>query len=352
MPWERPAERAAERQYDRQAERNVPAAVQALRWDEAPHDFREAQRQGFRDGLNAAQADYDMHHRPDVSLRGELRRPPVAPSQADEYREGFRRGYDVGLRHIFPNGVPSIMPWERPAERYVPPVQYAGRWDDFPHEYDDVHRQGFRAGLDAAQRDFEDRRRPDAERHETFRHPAVSDRFIADFRDGYRRGYDVGTRHLYPNGLPALFPGEAPPDPWQGMDHNVVETQKQGYVAGVLAAAQDYEAGWAADPNRHEEYKSPKMNFMLKLIYKTGYKMGYDLATRNFSNRIPGTGSQLERRAFVDGVIGAQRDHDDKRRPDPDLHQEFNNPPVNGAEQQIYRNSYRIGYEMARSYLY
>jgi hypothetical protein len=35
-----------------------------------------------------------------VERRAEFRRPPVPPPARDEYREGFRRGYDSAFSHF------------------------------------------------------------------------------------------------------------------------------------------------------------------------------------------------------------------------------------------------------------
>jgi len=67
-------------------------------WDTPPGEFREVQRQGFHDGIEGARKDFDNHRPPNV--RNEYRHPHVDPSLRDDYREGFRRGYDVAMRHL------------------------------------------------------------------------------------------------------------------------------------------------------------------------------------------------------------------------------------------------------------
>ena len=69
-------------------------------WDAPPQEFRDAQRQGFHDGIEGARHDVDNHRRPDVNNRDEYRHPHVPRSLRDDYREGFRRGYDVAMRHM------------------------------------------------------------------------------------------------------------------------------------------------------------------------------------------------------------------------------------------------------------
>jgi hypothetical protein len=69
-------------------------------WDEPPREFREIQRQGFHDGIEGARKDFDNHRPPNVNNREEYRHPHVSPSARDDYREGFRRGYDVAMNHL------------------------------------------------------------------------------------------------------------------------------------------------------------------------------------------------------------------------------------------------------------
>lgn len=69
-------------------------------WDAPPQEFRDVQRQGFRDGLQAGRDDFDQHRPPNVERRREFRHPPVPPPDRDAYRDGFRRGYDAAFSHF------------------------------------------------------------------------------------------------------------------------------------------------------------------------------------------------------------------------------------------------------------
>lgn len=69
-------------------------------WDRPPAEFREIQRQGFHDGIEGARKDFDNHRAPNVNNRDEYRHPHVSPSAREDYREGFRRGYDVAMNHL------------------------------------------------------------------------------------------------------------------------------------------------------------------------------------------------------------------------------------------------------------
>ena len=69
-------------------------------WDTPPAEFREVQRQGFHDGIEGARKDFDHHRMPNVNNREEYRHPHVDAAVREDYREGFRRGYDVAMQHM------------------------------------------------------------------------------------------------------------------------------------------------------------------------------------------------------------------------------------------------------------
>jgi Spy/CpxP family protein refolding chaperone len=69
-------------------------------WDAPPQEFREIQRQGFHDGIEAARSDFQNQRPPNAERRNEFRNPPVPGHAHDEYREGFRRGYDMAFSHF------------------------------------------------------------------------------------------------------------------------------------------------------------------------------------------------------------------------------------------------------------
>ncbi|HLY43228.1 MAG TPA: hypothetical protein VKR52_18595 [Terracidiphilus sp.] len=77
-----------------------PPPPPPVAWDAPPGEFNEIQRRGFHDGVEGARRDYDNHRRPDVNNRDEYRHPDVPPPYRHDYREAFRRGYAVGVRHL------------------------------------------------------------------------------------------------------------------------------------------------------------------------------------------------------------------------------------------------------------
>jgi len=74
-------------------------------WDTVPNEFNDAQRRGFRDGIEGARRDFDNHRPPNVENRDEYRHPDMPHELRGAYREGFRRGYARGWAHL------SGQPW-------------------------------------------------------------------------------------------------------------------------------------------------------------------------------------------------------------------------------------------------
>jgi len=69
-------------------------------WDEPPEEFREAQKKGFHEGVEAARHDFERHSRKDADDHDSYRHPHVERGLRDDYREGFRRGYSVAMDHM------------------------------------------------------------------------------------------------------------------------------------------------------------------------------------------------------------------------------------------------------------
>jgi hypothetical protein len=44
--------------------------------------------------------DWDRHSRKDIDDHDRYRRPPVERSLAGDYRDGFRHGYEMAMRHM------------------------------------------------------------------------------------------------------------------------------------------------------------------------------------------------------------------------------------------------------------
>jgi hypothetical protein len=70
-------------------------------WDMPPGEFNDLQRRGFHDGIESARKDFKHHRSPDVNNHGEYQHPHLPRGDRHVYREAFRRGYDVGVRHFY-----------------------------------------------------------------------------------------------------------------------------------------------------------------------------------------------------------------------------------------------------------
>ena len=69
-------------------------------WDAPPAEFREMQRKGFHDGVEAARGDFDHHRWPGVEQHDVYRHPHVPRDMREDFREGFRRGYERAKLHL------------------------------------------------------------------------------------------------------------------------------------------------------------------------------------------------------------------------------------------------------------
>jgi hypothetical protein len=152
-------------------------------WQRPPDEWNDVQRRGFHDGIEGAQKDFGNHRRPDVDNRDEYRRPHVPPDMWGAYREGYRRGYDVGMSHLTGMNDWRMRAPERP-------------WDAPPNEFDQLRRQGFQDGIEGARKDFDNHRRPDVENREEYRHPHLPEEQREAYRDGFRHGYKVAMDHM------------------------------------------------------------------------------------------------------------------------------------------------------------
>ena len=78
----------------------APAAYQEGRWDEPPSEYRDAQRQGFHDGVEAARHDFETRSHKDADDHERYRHPRVERELRDDYRSGFKEGYSRAMHHM------------------------------------------------------------------------------------------------------------------------------------------------------------------------------------------------------------------------------------------------------------
>jgi hypothetical protein len=70
------------------------------RWDEPPSEYRDAQRMGFHDGVEAARRDFDNHRHKDADDHESYKHPRVERDLVSDYRSAFREGYSRAMHHM------------------------------------------------------------------------------------------------------------------------------------------------------------------------------------------------------------------------------------------------------------
>jgi|SRR5580692_6910924 hypothetical protein len=73
-------------------------------------------------------------------------------------------------------------------------------WDTPPQEFKEIQRQGYHDGIEGARKDYDNHRRPDVNNRDEYRHPHVPDSAKADYREGFRRGYEAAMDHMMEGG--------------------------------------------------------------------------------------------------------------------------------------------------------
>lgn len=143
----------------------------------------EAERQGYREGSEAARRDSQYQRRADPDDHPEFRNPHVPPGLADEFREGFMRGYEVTISQL--SGEPA---WQdnRDPSQWTPPDRFT-----------EMQRRGFHDGVEGARKDFGNHRRPNVANREEYREPHVPPELWPEYREGFRRGYEMAASRLW-----------------------------------------------------------------------------------------------------------------------------------------------------------
>ena len=133
--------------------------------------------------MEEARHDVQSNRNQDPDDQPQFRNPPVPPPLVDEYREGFMRGYEVGLSQLRGEGS-----WEGRGD--------PGQWTP-PDRFTEWQRRGFHDGIDGAQKDFGNHRRPNVFNREEYRDPRVPPNVRHEYREGFRRGYEMAANRLW-----------------------------------------------------------------------------------------------------------------------------------------------------------
>lgn len=143
----------------------------------------DAERRGYRDGVEEARHDVQFNRNTDPDDQPQFRNPPVSPPVAGGYREGFLRGYEVGVSQL--RGEQS---WDGRGD----PRQWVA-----PPEFSEWRRRGFQDGIDGAQKDYGNHRQPSVLNRWEYNNPRVPQEFARDYRRGFRRGYEMAASRLW-----------------------------------------------------------------------------------------------------------------------------------------------------------
>ena len=167
-----------------------------------------------------------------------------------------------------------------------------GPWDVPPQELNDIQRQGFHEGIEAARHDFQMRRPPNVDDHEIYRHPHMPPEQREAFRDGFRRGYDRAMSHLRGGAGPGpgagFQPGPPPPPPqaqWDAFPNEFNDVQRQGFHDGIEGARRDFENRRPPTPENRDEFRHPHGPPPLRGAYREGFRRGYNRAMSHLMGR-------------------------------------------------------------------
>ena len=171
----------------------------------------------------------------------------------------------------------------------VAPRAFAqGPWDVPPQELNDIQRQGFHEGIEAARHDFDMRRPPNVDDHEIYRHPRMPPPQREAFRDGFRRGYDRATSHLRGGPGPGAGFQPAPPPPpaqWDAFPNEFNDVQRQGFHDGIEGARRDFENHRPPTPENRDEFRHPHVPPPVREAYRAGFRRGYNRAMSHLMGR-------------------------------------------------------------------
>jgi hypothetical protein len=143
----------------------------------------DAERRGYRDGVEEARRDVQSNRNTDPDDQPQFRNPPVPRPLVGGYREGFLRGYEVGVSQL--RGEQS---WDMRGD----PRQWVA-----PREFSEWQRRGFQDGVDGAQKDYGNHRQPSVLNRWEYTSPRVPPEAVRDYRRGFRRGYEMAASRLY-----------------------------------------------------------------------------------------------------------------------------------------------------------
>jgi len=224
-------------------------------------------------------------------------------------------------------------------------------WDVPPPNFTQTQANGFRDGIVAGQDDIAHRLQPNATGRPEYRNPPQMP-FLQRvmYRDGFQKGYQRVMDRFYnapPPPPQPVYAAPPPPAPAPGRG-DLMSFRHRGFQEGMDGALKDLENHRNVDPNNRDEFRHPSVPFGMQEPYRDGFRHGYDSAMRAMTGYPDewrrGPESEVRTRGYHDGAIGAIRDWENNRRPEPNNRDEFRRPNAPPQMQDAYRDAFRRGY--------
>lgn len=158
---------------------------------------------------------------------------------------------------------------------------------------------------------------------------------------------------------------------WDVPPRELDDIQRQGFHDGIEGARKDFENHRQPDVNNRDEYRHPHLPPEQRHAYREGFRRGYSVAMSHLAGGGPGPMAgppmqmrprgdwdtppaefnDIRQRGFRDGIIGAQKDFGNHRRPDVNNRDEYRDPDLPPGMREAYREGFRRGYNRAMSHL-
>lgn len=147
---------------------------------------------------------------------------------------------------------------------------------------------------------------------------------------------------------------------WDAPPRWFSNTQNQGFRDGIDGARKDFGNHRQPNVNNRWEYLNPHMPPELWEPYREGFRRGYAVAMSRLIGAsqpgrwdvIPRDFNDIQRRGFLDGMEGAQKDFGNHRQPNVNNRDEYRHPDdVRRDLLGAYREAFRRGYDQAMGHL-
>jgi ribosome modulation factor len=160
---------------------------------------------------------------------------------------------------------------------------------------------------------------------------------------------------------------------WDDVPREFNEIQRRGFHDGMEGAHHDMDNHRTPNVDNRDEYRHPDVPPQVREQYRDAFRRGYQAAYSHMNGMAPppppqpvqpsfgaafgwngmtGQVSEFQRRGYQEGIVGAQRDMENHRRPDPDNRDEYRNPNVPSQFQDEFREGFRRGYSQTISQAY